>query len=202
MSVLFLFLSLFIGINFRYSIICSVIELTLIVVFLIYKKNKKIIGLSFLFVFLGLGLSFIRPSFNKATYQGMVVEVKDNYFIFSSSLEKFYVYEPNNYREVGDYLNITADKEELDFVTLESEFDFKEYLNNKGVYSQLIVKKIEVKFSNPIKIHKLRRNFLEKFDENSASVISSILFATSKDGELVDLSRELHLMRLISSSGI
>ena len=61
----------------------------------------------------------------------MVVEVKDNYYVFSSSLEKMYIYEPNHSHEIGDVLLISGEKKELDFVTLESEFDFKDYLNRK-----------------------------------------------------------------------
>lgn len=158
--------------------------------------------LAFGFTIFGVGLSFIKPSFNKETYSGFIVEVKDNYFILSSSLEKLYVYEPAHDREIGDYVSIKGDKQELDFVTLESEFDFKEYLNKHGVYSELLVKDIEVKFYNPIRIHKFKENFLYKFDENSRGIISSILFSGSKEGDLVEISSELHLMRLISSSGI
>ncbi len=132
----------------------------------------------------------------------MVIEVKESYYIFSSSFERFYVSEPDNYREVGDILTLTADKEELDFVTLESEFDFKDYLNKKGVYSQLLVKKVEVKFSNPIRFNKYKRLFLEKFDENSRGIVASILFGINKESELIDVSRSLHLSRVVSVSGI
>ena len=151
---------------------------------------------------MGVGLSFIRPSFTKERYSGFITEVKDNYFIFSSSLEKFYVKENNNDREIGDYVSIKGYKSELDFITLESGFDFKEYLNNKGIYSELKIEEIEVKFSNPIKIHKFKKDFLNKFDENSRGIVGAILFASSKDSDIIEISSELHLMRLISSSTI
>lgn len=202
MSLLILFLSLFVGINIRYSLITGIIEFTLIILYLIYKRNKKLIVISISFILVGVGLSFIRPSFTKERYSGFITEVKDNYFIFSSSLETFYVKENNNDREIGDYVSIKGYKSELDFITLESGFDFKEYLNNKGIYSELKIEEIEVKFYNPIKIHKLKKDFLNKFDENSRGIVGAILFASSKDSDIIEISSELHLMRLISSSTI
>ena len=138
---------------------------------------------------MGVGLSFIRPTFIKERYQGVVIEVKDNYYIFSSTFEKIYVYEPNHDREIGDVLLINGDKEPLDFKVLESEFDFKEYLNHKGVYSQLLVKDIEVKFSNPIHLHQFKKSFLNNFDENSKGIVGSLLFTNSKESELSSISR-------------
>lgn len=202
MSVLILFLSLFIGINVRYSLITGTIELALLFSFLIYKRNKKLIVLSISFILVGVGLSFIRPSFTKDRYSGFITEVKDNYYILTSTFERLYVKENNHSREVGDYVSIAGYKNELDFVTLESKFDFKQYLNNKGVYSELKVVDIEVKFSNPIKVHNFKKIFLSHFDENTRGIVGAILFASSKDGDIIDISSELHLMRLISSSTI
>lgn len=202
MIVLVLFLALFIGINIRENIIVSLIGLVLLLAFAFFKRGKRIAVLSIIVSLMGVGLSFIRPTFVKEQYQGVVVEVKDNYYIFSSSFEKMYVYEPDHYHEIGDVLLINGDKEPLDFKRLEFEFDFKEYLNHKGVYSQLLVKDIEVKFSNPIRLHQFKKNFLNNFDENSKGIVGSILFASSEESDISSISRELHLARLISSSGI
>ncbi len=202
MIVLILFLSLFIGINIRYSFIVGIIELILLLIFVFFRFKKKVLLLSSIFILSGVGLSYIRFDFNKESYQGMVVEVKDNYYVFSSSLEKMYIYEPNHSHEIGDVLLISGEKKELDFATLESEFDFKDYLNRKGIYYELKYKSIEVKSENPIKLHKFKKEFLSKFDENTGSVISSLLFGESKSSEFTDLGREMHLMRLVSSSGI
>ena len=148
-----------------------------------------------------LSLSTVRST-TKTEYKGMVAEVRENYFIFSSNLEKFYIYTPYHPYEVGDILVINGDKEELDFNHLESEFDFGKYLNNKGVYSELIVKKIDVQFYTPIRLNSVKRNFLEKLDDNSKGIVGAILFASGGESELNDVSRNLHIARLISSSGI
>ena len=202
MTLLLLFLSLYIGINIRFSIVLGIVELLILLAFTFFKIKKKT-ALVLLFISLaGVGLSFIRPSFNKERYEGVITEVRENYFIFSSSLEKLYVSEPNNYREIGDIVSIKGNKKELDFATLESEFDFKDYLNRKGIYSELEVTEIKVKFSNPIRIHKFKKDTLENFDDNSRGLLSSILFAYGSEGETTELANSVHLMRLISASGV
>ena len=202
MSFLFILISLLIGLNLRYSIIVGVIEALIVLIFVFIRISKKFALVSLAFVLIGVGVSFIRPSFNKSTYRSLVVEVKDNYFIASSSLEKFYVYEKEHPHEIGDILEIKGYKTDLDFVRLESDFDFKEYLNNKGVYSELHIESLKVKFSNPLKINKFKQNFLLKLDENSRSLLAGMLFSKNEDGELKDLASDLHFMRLISSSGL
>ena len=149
-------------------------------IFLFYKKNRRNIVIATILTLVGVGLSFIRPTFTKERYSGFVTEVRDNYFIFSSSLEKFYVSEKEHTHEIGDYVSISGKKQELDFITLESDFDFKEYLNNKGIYSELIIESIEVKFSNPIKLNFIKKEFLSNFDSNTSGVVSAILFGASK----------------------
>ena len=50
----------------------------------------------------------------------------------------------NHTYDIGDFLTINAKKEDLSFSTIESSFDFKSYLNKKGVFHALDVKKINV----------------------------------------------------------
>lgn len=202
MIILFLFISLFIGINIRTGVIVGVIALAIFLTYLFIKQSKKIAFIMLFTSLLGVGLSFIRPTFIKERYRLLVTEVKDNYYIGSSSLEKLYVYEKEHDHEIGDVLLITGYKKELDFVTLESEFDFKNCLNSKGVYSELEIKKLEVKFKNPFRLHAFKQNFLKRFDENTQGIVGSILFGSGQESEISELSRELHLARLISSSGV
>ena len=203
MSILLLFFSLFIGTRIRYSIIAGIVELAVLVLLLLLKfRNKKFITLSFIFASIGVGLSFIRPSYNRSELTGVVITSKDNYFLISSRLERLYVSERDNQYEVGDILTLYGEKRELSFTSLESEFDFEEYLNKKGVYSEFVPSKIEVKFSNPIRIHSIKKSFLSNFSSETSSIISAILFSDSIDGDSGSLARELHLVRLFSLSGI
>ena len=202
MTLLLIFLSFYIGINTRFSIVLGILELLILLVFAFFKIKKKTAFVLLFVSLVGLGISFIRPSFVKEEYGGVVTEVRENYFILSSSLEKFYISEPNNYREIGDIISVKGNKKELSFITLESEFDFKDYLNRKGIYSELEVTEIKVKFSSPIRLHKFKKDTLEKFDDNTRGLVSSILFAYGGEGETTEVGNSIHLMRLISASGV
>ena len=196
------FLSLFVGINIRVSLIAGLIELVLLLAFILYRFGRKIALISLGISLVGVGLSFIRPSFTKETYLSVVVESKNNYFIASSTFEKFYVYQKNNSFEIGDIISLKGQKQELNFDVLESGFDFKEYLNKKGIYSEFKPKKIEVKFSTPLKIHKIKKEFLDNFNDDSKALVGAILFSFSSDEEIYQEGKELHLFRLLSNSGI
>lgn len=201
--ILFLvFLSLFIGINVRVSIVLGIIELIIILLFAFFRFGKKILTITFITASIGVGISFIRFDFDKKNYVGVVENVKDNYLILNSTFERLYIHQKEHQYEIGDILNVYGKKKELDFSTLESGFDFSSYLNSKGVYKELVVYKIEVKFSTPFKLHKIKKEFLSHFANDSRSLIGSFLFSISSDSDLYDSASELHLMRLISNSGI
>ena len=151
---------------------------------------------------IGVGISYIKIDIKKESYSGIVIDSHPNYFLILSSGEKLYSYNKNNEYEIGDYLKITGEKEPLSFITLESQFDFKDYLNKKGVYYSLSIKKIETKFSNPIRIRKRREKFLTHFNEKSQNLISALLFSESVDDETLSDAKELHIGRLINASGI
>lgn len=202
MALLFLFLSLYIGINIRISIIIGVIEAILILAFVFYRFGKKVGFIAIGAVLLGTSISFIRPSFNKEEYRSIVIESKDNYFIAMSTFEKFYISNEDNTYEVGDILLLKGNKKVLHFTMIESGFDFKEYLENKGIYSELVVDQTSILFSSPIKVHQIKKHFLSHFDDETASLISLILFGNNIETNSINLFRDLHLIRLISNSGI
>ena len=201
MSVLVLFILLYLGINVRASIILGIVELIVILAFAFYRFGKKIFIIGMISCSIGVGLSFIRPNFNKSEYSGIVEEVKENYFIFNSTFEKLYIYQKEHAYEIGDILNIKGRKVALNFETLESSFDFQTYLNNKGVYSQIYPDTIEVKFKTPIRLKSFKKEFLSHFSSNSKALIGSFLFSMSSDEDVYNDMRALHLNRLLSSSG-
>ncbi|MCQ2087594.1 MAG: MBL fold metallo-hydrolase [Bacilli bacterium] len=112
------------------------------------------------------------------------------------------MYEKNNDKEIGDWLIIKGEQENLSFVTLESEFNFTEYLNDKGVYKQFNVHELTYSFRNPIRTKKVRNNFLAHFDDDTSDLYNAILFSTSGKGELTTSLRKYNLSRLISFGGI
>ena len=202
MILLFIFLSFWLGLSWKYSWIVLGIVALATLIFLLLRFNKKVFLLGSCAFFIGFGVSYVNVSFNKKIYTGVVVEAKDNYIIFESSFEKLYVYEKGNKYEIGDILSIEGKKEELDFSVIESQFNFKNYLNKKGIYKELIPNSIEIKFSNFFRMKSYRKWFLSHFDEETSSLVSAILFSNSIDSELRDDIESMHLTRLISASGL
>ena len=179
----------------------GIIEAIILLVFGFYRFGKKTLPLLAISSLLGVGLSFIRPSFEKAEYLSVVEEVKENYFIINSTFERMYVYQKDHPYEIGDILLIRGEKEPFDSVTIESGFNFKEYLNNKGIYTQMYPNDIKVKFFTPFRLHKIKKEFLNRFDSNSRALIGSFLFSMGSDEEVYEQSQNLHLNRLLSNSG-
>ncbi len=191
------------GLSLRYNFLYLIIPAIafLVFVFIRFKKWSFILCTSLMLI--SVGVSYIHLEFTQETYQGMIIESKDNYFIFSSKTERLYVSNYNNTYEAGDILKIKGTKSDLNFTHLESEFDFESYLNKKGVTKQLKVNNIEVVFSTPLKINSFRKSFLSHFDEDAQNLIGAILFSRydSSNSVLTNAS-SLHLMRLTSASGI
>jgi len=200
--LLVFFLCLVLGLNTRYYHLLCLPFLILVLIFIIRKSNKTVFVFALSFFVLGIGISFINFSFTQEQYSGIVIESKENYFIFESKLEKLYVYSKNNEYEIGDNLSIKGNKSELSFTKLESSFDFKDYLNKKGVYSQLTDTKISINYLMPLRIRKIKEDFLNGLNENAKGLASSILFGDSVSDSISKNTSSLHIGRLLSVSGI
>lgn len=202
MRLFLIFLFLFLGIKTHCSWLFFLFALILILIGFLKKKKslKWAICLSSIFIF-GFSISFIKPSFNKKTYSGFVIDSKTNYFIFSSSLEKLYVYNRDNQLETGDYIEINGFKKELSFSNIESSFDFGEYLNNKGVYKQLVIKEVVVKFSTPFRVNHSKGKFLNNFNIETKKFLSEFLFGINEDSPTMSLLKQLHAHKILSLSG-
>ena len=202
MILLFLFISFWLGLSFRYSLLIIGIVALAIIVFLFKRFGVKIGIIATSLFAIGFGVSHINIQHNSSYFEGFVYEVKNNYFLINASGEKLYVHEKEHIYEIGDYLQIKGEKSELNFTVVESQFDFKDYLNKKGVYSEIKVDNINVKFSTFLRLHEYKKGFLEHFDSSAKGVISSILFSEQIDSEITNNLESLHLTRLISASGI
>ena len=202
MIVFLIFVSFWLGLALKNAYIALGI-VTIVFLLFAYKRFRKgCLILSLCFISIGFSLSFIKASFQKSSFNGIVYYASDNYFLFNSGGERLYVYAKNHAYDIGDVLSIEGQKEELSFTTIESSFDFKSYLNKRGVYSSLTAKKVEIKFHNFIRIHERREKLLSRFNEEERSVIGAILFSDGGDSSLTDSLRELHLARFLAASGI
>ncbi|MFA5421539.1 MAG: DNA internalization-related competence protein ComEC/Rec2 [Bacilli bacterium] len=156
-------------------------------------------------VAIGLGVSFLdriepRP---QASYQGIVVSSKDNYFILRSGGHKYYVEEEDNERELGDYLRLKGTLSKLSFQTYESRFDFQKYLNDKGVFYQIKASAAEVVFAAPLRLNARKDRFLMDFDGEAKTLIDALLFSRKDyESEIISQADHLNLLFLFAMSGI
>ena len=202
MIIFLFFISFYLGNVLTTSLVIFII-LTIIFLLLVLKRFKLIAFLvSFGGVILGLSISFIHFSYNKVTYSGFVYAAKENYFLINSNGERLYVYSRGHQYDLGDYLTIEGKKEELDFTTLESGFDFKDYLNKRGVFHSLAPSHIKVKWHNFIRINKMRESALSRFNTKERKIVGQLLFSDGEDNETSDSLTNLHLARFLSASGL
>lgn len=202
MVILLFFIAFWLGLSWKYSFILFAIVIIALLIFIFLRHGKKILTIAILLSLLGIGYSYLKIDQNKDQYEGFVYEAKDNYFLFLSGGERLYCYAKNNQFEVGDYLTISGYKRELGFSQIESGFDFAKFLNRKGIAYQLFETKITTKFSNPLKMKSYRKWFLNHFDDNTKSLINAILFSNQDATEVVEKISDLHLLMLVSASGI
>ncbi len=204
----FVFLFIFLGLIILNSNIVIISICVVFFLFIVFKKFKNFIAVAFvLFSFL-VGISISASLKYKAVdvqQDGIFIieKVSTNYYLVSNYVDHFYVYEKNNEVDEGDFLKLEGNLSRINFVTLESEFDFKNYLKTKGVEYQLYVKSKEVIFQNPINPKNIKQNFIDKYSEENQAILKSLLFSqTDYDSDIIKSSNSLNLISLISVSGI
>ncbi len=206
MFLFLIFISFILGlILFRGNIFINIALIIVFIAYLIYRlRNKKII-----YCFAALALGILLPKIDVSydakdnQYIGIVIDSKENYFLFQSRFEKFYVYEENNEREIGDFLLIDSKAYTIEMTSYESRFDFASYLNDKGVKRQLYSNNIQIKYASKFKRKQIINNYLNKYDEPTRSLIGALLFNyRNYDSEAISLATELNIIFLFSLSGI
>lgn len=204
----FVFLFIFLGLIILNSNIVIISVCVVFFLFIVFKKFKNFVAVTFvLFSFLvGISISASLKYKSVEIQQDgifIVEKVSTNYYLVSNYADHFYVYEKNNEVDEGDFLKLEGNLSRINFVTLESEFDFKNYLKTKGVEYQLYVKSKEVIFQNPINPKNIKQNFIDKYSEENQALLKSLLFSqTDYDSDIIKSSNSLNLISLISVSGI
>ncbi len=199
MSALFLLFILFTFVSsFFYPYLF--ILFFLLVAFYLYrykKEKKKLIVLLILECFF-IGLRSIHIKSNQ--YEGVVVEAKENYYLFSSLNGSFYVSEKNNQKEEGDILTLKGNIEPISFITLESQFDFQDYLKKKGYCYEIKVEGEKKHFLQPFRKKKWLRELAKHLDVQTYAVIKKLFFnyGTKENSALIDDVTELQFYTLLS----
>ena len=198
-------LSLVLGLYFaRHSLVLSILLSIAYFVFVLWKFGKKKFVVFIAFFAIGVFIPRVTLKENSGpTYSGIVIDSRDNYYIFQSKFERYYVYAEDNDFEIGDKIVLEGKVNEFKCATFESQFDFKNYLKNKGVTKELVVNKTTIERRSLIKIHQFKKKTLSHYDENTATLISAFLF-NDKDysSDLVKTADSNSVLFLFSLSGV
>jgi len=207
---LLILLGLLVGYNigfylFSLTVLCPILVL-LLFVFKIKGRGKEAIVSFLLTLTIGFGIGVIKTKARSdyGTYQGIVVESRQNYFLFDSGFHRYYVYEKACEREEGDVLEVTGRAYSLSFTEYEGYFSFKEYLSSKGVDSEIKTSSINVTFERPIRLAAKENEFINRFEDSvTKGLLSSILF-NNKDytNEAVLLASSMNALNFLSASGL
>ena len=202
MILLILFLSFWLGLALSSAWLALSIAAIVFLLFVLKRFKIRLFVLSLLSIFVGISISLIHIHFPKNKFDGFIYQTSQNYFLLNSGGERLYVAYKNHPYDIGDIVSFEGEKKELSFTSIESSFDFKSYLNKKGVFNALEISKKETLFRNPIRIEERRNSFLGRFDSDTSAVVGAILFSESGDSEVNRTMKELHLARFLSASGV
>ena len=189
---------------FKSNIVISILISLTFLIFVLFRFGKRKFVIVILLFASGVVIPKIPIKANPGpTYVGYVIDARDNYYIFQSKFEKYYVYLEDNDLEIGDKLVLKGEVKPFKSTSYESQFDFRKYLENKGITEELNVKAIESKRQSLIRIHHFKRKFLNKFDENTSTLISAFLF-NDKDysSNSIRIANNNSVLFLFSLSGI
>ncbi len=205
MIILYIALSYFLGLN-AYKIAIPLyifigVCFIMLSIFRLRKKSILIIGVYSLSLLFATIYNFAEPK--AESYFGIVVDSSENYYLFQSGIHRFYVYEQDNDKQFGDFVEINASAKPLSFVTYESQFDFKEYLANRGVNYELSSYNSKVVFALPLRVKKVKDRFLSHFDDNTRFLIDAFLFSNKDyNSSVIKNADSLNLIFLFSMTGI
>ena len=190
--------------TFLYGIIF--ILFALINLFNRYKLDKKTIIIVIILITFCFTKYFISKIslFETNKYFGIVLDKKDNYFVFFNGLKKFYVSYKGSTIDELDLIILTGKQENFYFSTLESGFDFNKYLINKGIFKSLNLENVDVIFDFPIQFYSFKESILSKFDTlEQKALVGGILFSEfDYNNDFANQVKILNLFSLFSVSGV
>lgn len=166
------------------------------------KKDRKSIKyyiFSLIFFLFSLYL-LINPINDGNVHNGIVFKTSENYFIFFSNGNLFYVYDKNTLKEVGDILTIEGEIQKLSFNSYEGEFDFKKYLNSINVFYEIDSNGIETIFTFPIRINEIKRFFISFYDEEVKEFLKMFIYSDSSI--YANEVSKIGIYSILSSSGL
>ena len=169
------------------------------------SHGQKVLRMELIGLAVGAALGSLRflPYPNGGELRGVVIEAKSSYYVLWTGFHKYYVSERNSLREVGDILLLKGKSEDLAFTTYESRFDFKSYLETKGIFKSFIAKETSTLFLRPFRLRQREVSFLSAFSGETRYLLECVLFGRRDSSSLgASLADSLGLINLFSASGI
>ena len=197
--------ALVLGLYFaRNNIVISIIISFAFLLFVLYRFGKKKVVIALVFFGIGVFIPRIPVSNNSGPeYKGIVIDARDDYYLFQSKFERYYVYSEDNDFNIGDRLILKGEVKTFKSTSYESQFDFKQYLKNKGITKELVVQNYHINHLSIFKVHQFKKNYLSKFDENTSTLISAFLFNDKDYGSSTLLAANSNsVLFLFSLSGV
>ncbi len=190
---------------FRWPLYVGIPIIVVISLFALYRYKKRGI-LLFIGCFCLSGvvslINNVAPK-QQDEYLGVVTSTHENYYLLQSGINKYYVYERENVREVGDVLRLKGELNKISFPSYESRFDFTRYLFDKGVRYEIKTSSVKVVINNPIRINARKDRFLENFEEPTSTLIDALLFSRKNhESEIINTANSLNIIFLFSMCGI
>ncbi len=136
------------------------------------------------------------------SFTGIVVEAKENYYLINSLYGKYYIYEKNNGKEEGDILKLEGNRVFLESNAVEQQFDFIEFLNNKGYFYQFYVKEEKIILNSILNKKSFLKKLESKLSNDSLALLKGLYFGINDDESFwFTLSETIHFYPLIGGSG-
>lgn len=205
--IFWLFISFLIGLIFMEMSLTFKIIIGLLLLIILIRKFKIKRSLIFFTIFcVGLGFSFIpleEKEMKNQTIYGFVIESETNYYLLKSGIHSYYVYEENNEVDALSFIKVKGNIKELSFSSIESQFDFENYLNQKGVYNELEVSEKELIIPNIFRPKEKMNDFLNHFNVDGKIMLEALLFSKRNyDHYSTSNFTSLSIVHLFSISGI
>lgn len=150
---------------------------------IILRKRKKKGAKLILFLLLFSSYLGIRTCPRQIEAQqsevGMVILAKQNYYFFQTMKGRYYIYEKDNQKVEGDLLSLYGTIKPFSYETLESQFDFQDYLTKKGCIGQMHVYQEKYIMHSLFPRKKILSFYQEKMSSSSFSFLKRFFFQES-----------------------
>lgn len=166
------------------------------------KRQCIILTLMFLFGFVFMFCSNMIGRFPFTKGVALVIDKGTNFIIVKTLLSRIYLKLPGHPYQVGDVVFLSGAQEPLFFPFLEGDFNYRQYLEHRGIYYMLTKTNVKVLLSSPLRFlnqityHDHYPAFLEKLKER-------LLYNTRDyDDFFLNELANANILFIISLSGI